>query len=70
MGAQGRVERRPAAIRSADVVGYGRLMGADEEGTPAALKARRQRLIDPAIAEHRGRMVKTAGPGTIMIRNG
>ncbi len=65
MGPQGRVERRLAAILSADVVGYSRLMGADEEGTLAALKAHRQRLIDPAIAEHRGRIVKTTGDGIL-----
>ena len=70
MGPQGRVERRLAAILCADVVGYSRLMGADEEGTLAALKAHRRRLIDPAIAEHRGRIVKTTGPGSITIRNG
>ncbi len=65
MGPQGRVERRLAAILSADVVGYSRLMGADEEGTLAALMAHRERLIDPAIAEHRGRIVKTTGDGIL-----
>src|SRR6516165_115838 len=58
-----RVERRLAAILVADVAGYSRLMGADEEGTLAALKACRRELIDPKIAEHRGRMVKTTGDG-------
>src|SRR6202051_1399319 len=56
-----RVERRLAAILAADVAGYSRLMGADEEGTLATLKAHRRELIDPKIAEHRGRIVKTTG---------
>ena len=47
--------RRLAAILAADVAGYSRLMGADEEGTLARLKAHRRDLIDPAIADHRGR---------------
>ncbi len=46
-----RVERRLAAILAADVAGYSRLMGADEEGTPARLKALRGELLDPKIAE-------------------
>ena len=50
--AEARVERRLAAILAADVAGYSRLMGADEEGTLAALKACRNELIDPKIAEH------------------
>ena len=54
-----RVERRLAAILAADVAGYSLLMGADEEGTLAALKRHRSELIDPKIAEHRGRIVKT-----------
>jgi hypothetical protein len=57
--AEARVERRLAAILAADVVGYSRLMGVDEEGTLAALKASRREIIDPEIAEHRGRIVKT-----------
>src|SRR6516165_4116259 len=61
-----RVERRLAAILAADVVGYSRLMGADEEGTLAALKGLRKSLIDPKIAEHRGRMVKTTGDGALV----
>jgi len=61
-----RVERRLAAILAADVAGYSRLMGADEEGTLTALKACRQQLIDPKIAEHRGRMVKTTGDGALV----
>ncbi|MFQ5955507.1 MAG: adenylate/guanylate cyclase domain-containing protein [Kiloniellales bacterium] len=59
------VERRLAAILSADVVGYSRLMGADEEGTLASLKAHREQLIDPKIAAHRGRIVKTTGDGIL-----
>jgi class 3 adenylate cyclase len=58
--------RRLAAILAADVVGYSRLMGADEEGTLARLKALRRRLIDPKIAEHRGRIVKTIGDGLLV----
>src|SRR5882762_5959920 len=60
-----RVERRLAAILAADVAGYSRLMGADEEGTLAALKAIRRELGDPKIAEHRGRIVKTTGDGLL-----
>jgi adenylate cyclase len=63
--AEPRVERRLAAILAADVAGYSRLMGADEEGTLAVLKACRRELIDPKIAEHRGRMVKTTGDGVL-----
>jgi len=59
--ATGRVERRLAAILAADVAGYSRLMGADEEGTLARLKALRRELADPKIKEHRGRIVKTTG---------
>ena len=61
-----RVERRLAAILAADVAGYSRLMGADEEGTLAQLKAHRKALIDPKITEHRGRIVKTAGDGMLV----
>src|SRR5499427_3718960 len=57
--------RRLAAILAADVVGYSRLMGADEEGTHERLKAHRQTLVDPKIAEHRGRIVKTTGDGML-----
>ena len=60
-----RVERRLTAILAADVAGYSRLMGADEEGTLARLKAYRRELIDPKIAEHRGRIVKTTGDGLL-----
>ena len=58
-----RPERRLAAILAADVAGYSRLMGEDEEGTLARLKAHRRELIDPEIAEHHGRIVKTIGDG-------
>ena len=61
-----RVERRLAAILAADVAGYSRLMGADEEGTLAALKALRRELTDPKIKEHRGRIVKTTGDGLLL----
>jgi len=61
-----RVERKLAAILAADVVGYSRLMGTDEEGTLAALKAVRRELADPKIAEHRGRIVKTTGDGLLV----
>lgn len=65
-GSQDRIERRLAAILAADVVGYSRLMSADEEGTIAALKKHRRELIDPAIAAHRGRIVKTTGDGMLV----
>jgi len=58
-----RVERRLAAVLAADVAGYSRLMGADEEGTHAALSALRREVTEPNIAEHRGRIVKTTGDG-------
>src|SRR3954470_8088243 len=61
-----RVERRLAAVLAADVAGYSRLMGADEEGTLARLKAVRKNLVDPAIASHRGRIVKTTGDGLLV----
>ena len=57
------VERRLAAILAADVVGYSRLMEADEAGTHARLKALRKEFIEPRIAEHRGRVVKLTGDG-------
>jgi adenylate cyclase len=60
------VERRLAAILTADVVGYSRLMGQDEPGTLARLKAHRRELIDPEIAEHKGRVVKTTGDGILI----
>jgi adenylate cyclase len=61
-----RVERRLAAILAADVAGYSRLMGVDEEGTLARLKALRRELADPKIKEHRGRIVKTTGDGLLL----
>ena len=61
-----RVERKLAAILAADVAGYSRLMGVDEAGTLAQLKAHRRELIDPKIAEHRGRVVKTTGDGILI----
>src|SRR5580704_11517720 len=57
--------RRLAAILAADVAGYSRLMGADEEGTHERLKAHRRELVDPKIAEHSGRIVKTTGDGIL-----
>ena len=59
----GRVERRLAAILAADVAAYSRLMGADEEGTHERLKAHLRELVEPKIAEHRGRIVKNTGDG-------
>jgi TolB-like protein/class 3 adenylate cyclase/Tfp pilus assembly protein PilF len=61
-----RVERRLAAVLAADVAGYSRLMGLDEEGTLAQLKAVRKALVDPIIAVHRGRIVKTTGDGMLV----
>ena len=58
--------RRFAAILAADVAGYSRLMGADEEGTLERLKALRNEVVDPQIAEHRGRIVKTTGDGMLV----
>src|SRR5271170_3192516 len=60
------VERRLAAILAADVVGYSRMMGADEVGTLRRLRAYRSELIDPAIAARRGRIVKTTGDGMLV----
>jgi len=60
------VDRRLAAILAADVAGYSRLMGADETGTFGALKAHRSHAIDPAIASHEGRIVKTTGDGILV----
>ncbi|HEX7566256.1 MAG TPA: adenylate/guanylate cyclase domain-containing protein [Bradyrhizobium sp.] len=61
-----RVERRLAAVLAADVAGYSRLMGRDEERTLANLKSFRKALVDPAIAAHRGRIVKTTGDGMLV----
>ena len=62
----GRVERRLAAILAADVAGYSRLIGADEEGTLARIKALRAEMIDPKIAGHKERLVKTTGDGLLV----
>jgi len=61
-----RVERRLAAILAVDVAGYSRLMGEDEEGTLAAMRAVRREIGDPKIREHRGRIVKTTGDGLLV----
>ncbi len=61
-----RVQRRLAAVVAADVAGYSRLMGADEVGTLEALKAHRREVVDPAIAAHHGRIVKTTGDGMLV----
>jgi class 3 adenylate cyclase len=60
------VTRRLAAIVAADVAGYSRLMGADEEGTLERLNALRRELVAPKIAEHHGRIVKTTGDGLLV----
>jgi adenylate cyclase len=60
-----RVNRKLAAILAADVVGYSRLMGADEAGTLAALKRHREAIFDPAVAAHSGRIVKLIGDGVV-----
>ncbi|MGY4260882.1 class 3 adenylate cyclase/pimeloyl-ACP methyl ester carboxylesterase [Bradyrhizobium sp. USDA 4516] len=61
-----RMERRLAAVLAADVAGYSRLMGIDEEGTLAGLKTVRKVIVDPSIASHRGRIVKTTGDGMLV----
>ena len=60
------VERRLAAILAADVVGYSRLIGADEPGTLQRLRTIRADLIDPAVETHNGRIVKTTGDGLLI----
>jgi len=65
-GSSGNVQRRLAAILAADVVGYSRLMGDDEEGTRAVLNRHRDELIDPEINTHPGRLVKTTGDGLLI----
>src|SRR5881392_2318272 len=62
---QDRIERRLAAILAADVAGYSRLMGADETGTAKALREHRA-AIDPIVASHGGRIVKTTGDGVLL----
>jgi adenylate cyclase len=64
--AEERVNRKLAAILAADVVGYSKLMGADESGTLNALKRHRETVFDPAVAAHNGRIVKLIGDGTIV----
>jgi len=59
-------QRRLSAIVSADIAGYSRLMGHDESGTLAALKAMRREVVDPAIDQHGGRIVKTTGDGLLL----
>ena len=61
-----RIERRLAAIFAGDVAGYSRLMGKDETGTLARLRALRRELTDPKFAEHKGRIVKTTGDGLLV----
>ena len=63
--AEDQVERRLTAVLAADIAGYSRLMGADEEGTLAALKTLRREVVDPNIKEHRGRIVNTTGDGLL-----
>jgi adenylate cyclase len=60
-----RIERRLAAILAADVVGYSRLMGVDEEGTHERLKTLLSGLVNPKIEDHRGRIVKNTGDGML-----
>ena len=64
--AEARVERRLAAILAADVAGYSRLMGVDEEGTLSRLNTHRRQLLEPKIADHRGRIVKRTGDGILV----
>ncbi len=60
-----RVERKLLAILAADVAGYSRLMGVDEDGTLARLTGHRRELFDPCLVKHRGRIVKTTGDGLL-----
>jgi adenylate cyclase len=64
--ASDQTKRKLAAILAADIAGYSRLMGADEEGTLARLKVLRSELIDPKNKQHRGRIVKTTGDGILI----
>src|ERR671919_612592 len=61
-----RIERKLAAILAADVVGYSRLVSADEAGTIARLRALRKEFVEPLIAEYRGRVVKLMGDGALV----
>jgi adenylate cyclase len=65
-GGRNRAERRLAAILAADVAGYSRLIGANEEGTLDRLKSIRSDVIDPTTTAHRGRLVKTTGDGLVV----
>jgi adenylate cyclase len=67
--AGGRVERRLAAVLAADVAGYSRFMAVDEVGTLTVLKTLRREIVDPAIAEHNGRTVKTSARINFRIEN-
>ena len=60
-----RVDRRPAAVLAADVVGYSRLVGCDEQGTLERLKAHRKELVEALVGEHGGRVVKLMGEGIL-----
>jgi len=62
----GQQRRRLTVILAADVAGYSRLTGADEEGTLERLRALRREVVDPALAEHHGRLVKTTGDGLLV----
>jgi adenylate cyclase len=64
--AEDQTNRRLAAILAADVVGYSRMMGADEAGTLTTLKRHREAVFNPAVAEHKGRVVKLIGDGTLV----
>ena len=64
--AESEVTRKLAAIVAADIAGYGRLMGADEEATLTAYRRHRQELIDPVVAEHGGRIANTAGDSFLL----
>jgi adenylate cyclase len=65
-GGKNRAERRLAAILAADVAGYSRLIGVDEDGTLGRLRSVRAEVIDPKVSEHRGRLVKTTGDGLLV----
>src|SRR5204863_6259022 len=66
---ESRVEHRFAVVMCADVVGYSRLMGIDEEGTLATLSAIRRSVVDPTIATHKGRIVRSMGDGLLVEFN-
>ena len=64
-----KIERRIAVVLCADVVGYSRLMGSDEEGTLATLNSVRREIVDPKIADYRGRTVRSMGDGLLLEFN-